>query len=435
MEENKNKRISFLVDDDPDVESGMDTGDRRSRIEKIKKPSIFILMGLAFLGYLYLIFSPSKKDVEQQQKGLNDTVPQAKDAGMQADKQKAYEQALLEQKEKEKREGLMALSDYWNGEDKSDTTASQGEVIENEGQRVDKSGNAALNSYRNVQNELGSFYKQDNGEADALRREVAALRQELEEKNTPEPYNVNNQLALMEKSYEMASKFLPSNAQQSAGPQNDSTTKKEQKPPVIPMYAAKNSVVSVLRRQPTSDGELESWNENRNMRFFSAGSQEKTVVLANSIKACIHETQTVTADNGVRIRLLEDTKIQGMTVPKGNLLTAIAKFQANRLQLIVTSVEYKGNILPVEITAYDIDGQPGLYVPISAERGAITEIVANMGTSAGTSVSLSSTPGQQVASDLSRSAVQGISGYFAKKVRQPKVTLKAGHKLLLLSKK
>lgn len=434
MEENKNKRISFLVDDDPETDPGLNTGDKRSPAEKLKKPVLFMLMGLAFLGCLYLIFSPSKKVIEKQQAGLNDAVPQATGGAMQADKQKAYELDLLEQKEKEKREGLMALSDYWNGENASDTMGKQVEVLENEEQRIDKPGSAALNSYRNVQNELGSFYKQDNGEADALRREVAALRQELEEKNTPEPYNVNNQLALMEKSYEMASKFLPSNTQQAAGSQNDSTTKKEQKPPIIPMYAAKNSVVSVLR-QPASDGELESWNAYRNMRFFTAGSQGKTKVLANSIRACIHETQTVTADNGIRIRLLEDTKIQGMTIPKGNLLTAIAKFQANRLQLIVTSVEYQGNILPVEITAYDMDGQPGLYVPTSAERSALTEIVANMGTSAGTSVSLSSTPGQQIASDLSRSAVQGVSGYFAKKVRMPKVTLKAGHQVLLLSKK
>ncbi|ULT39915.1 conjugative transposon protein TraM [Niabella defluvii] len=73
----------------------------------------------------------------------------------------------------------------------------------------------------------------------------------------------------------------------------------------------------------------------------------------------------------MRIRLLEDTKIQGMTISKGNVVTALAKFQANRLQLIVTSIEFQGNILPVEITAYDTDGQAGLYVPFSPERSAL----------------------------------------------------------------
>jgi hypothetical protein len=39
---------------------------------------------------------------------------------------------------------------------------------------------------------------------------------------------------------------------------------------------------------------------------------------------------------------------------------------------------------------------------------------------------LSSSPGQQIAGDLSRGLVQGISGYFSKKMKTPKVTLKAG---------
>ena len=42
---------------------------------------------------------------------------------------------------------------------------------------------------------------------------------------------------------------------------------------------------------------------------------------------------------------------------------------------------------------------------------------------------LTQNAGQQVAADLSRGVVQGISGYFAKKVRTPKVNLKAGHKV------
>jgi hypothetical protein len=42
---------------------------------------------------------------------------------------------------------------------------------------------------------------------------------------------------------------------------------------------------------------------------------------------------------------------------------------------------------------------------------------------------MNASTGQQVAADLSRGVVQGISGYFAKKVRTPKVTLKAGHQV------
>ena len=99
------------------------------------------------------------------------------------------------------------------------------------------------------------------------------------------------------------------------------------------------------------------------------------------------------------------------------------------------TIELEGNIIPVDITIYDLDGQQGLYVPYSPEMNALTEMAGNMSQQSGTSLMLTQNAGQQVAADLSRGVVQGISGYFAKKVRTPKVTLKAGHQVFLVSKK
>jgi conjugative transposon TraM protein len=175
--------------------------------------------------------------------------------------------------------------------------------------------------------------------------------------------------------------------------------------------------------------------KQKNRGFYTAGSTEEVVQPKNSIKACVHEAQTVVGETGVRLRLLEPAKTPQRTIPKGTIVTANAKFQNGRLQLKVTSVELEGNIIPVDITIYDLDGQQGLYVPYSPERNAVTDIVANMGNATGSSFSMSSTPGQQITSDLSKSAVQGISGYFAKKVRTPKVALKAGYQVFLVSKK
>ena len=72
---------------------------------------------------------------------------------------------------------------------------------------------------------------------------------------------------------------------------------------------------------------------------------------------------------------------------------------------------------------------------VVTEMNALTEMAGNMSQTSGTSIMLTQNAGQQVAADLSRGVVQGISGYFAKKVRTPKVTLKAGHQVFLVSKK
>lgn len=134
----------------------------------------------------------------------------------------------------------------------------------------------------------------------------------------------------------------------------------------------------------------------------------------NSIKACIHESQVVVGDATVRLRLLEDAKTPSRLIPKGTVITAGSKLQGGRLQLKISSLEFKGNIIPVDITVYDLDGQPGLYVHNSFEINAMTEMAGNMSQTSGASVMLMQSAGQQVATDLTGGVVQGISGYFAK---------------------
>ena len=43
------------------------------------------------------------------------------------------------------------------------------------------------------------------------------------------------------------------------------------------------------------------------------------------------------------------------------------------MAVTVNSIESGGNILPVELVAYDMDGQEGLFVPNTAERTAMKE--------------------------------------------------------------
>jgi hypothetical protein len=66
---------------------------------------------------------------------------------------------------------------------------------------------------------------------------------------------------------------------------------------------------------------------------------------------------------------------------------------------------------------------------------ALTEIASNMSQTSGTSIMMTRSAGQQLTGDLGRGVIQGVSDYFSKKIRTPKVTLKAGHQVFLVSKK
>ncbi|WP_430611644.1 conjugative transposon protein TraM [Flavobacterium sp. JP2137] len=444
MKENENKKsVVRVTEGNPAATADVLQDGTQNKMDKLKKPLIFGLMSVVFLGCMYLIFKPSTEKNEIENIGLNDAVPQATGAGMPADKGKAYELEMLERKDQEKRNALTTLSDYWNTDSSEDNENEIPDVDESYGfggsKNPEKSGNPALSSYRNMQNTLGSFYQNENSETMELRKQLDEMKEKLAEKDVPPVTTVDDQLALMEKSYQMAAKYLPTGTNsteaapaKSIAPATTASTQKEQ---FVSFTSSRKNTVSALYREPTDSAFIADWNETRNRGFYTAGLAEQVVQPKNSIKACVHDEQTVIGETGVRLRLLESAQTPNRTIPKGTIVTANAKFQTGRLQLKITSIELEGNIIPVDITIYDLDGQQGLFVPYSSEMNALTEMTGNMSQTSGTSVMLTQSAGQQVAADLSRGVVQGISGYFAKKVRTPKVTLKAGHQVFLVTKK
>ena len=107
--------------------------------------------------------------------------------------------------------------------------------------------------------------------------------------------------------------------------------------------------------------------------------------------------------------------------------------ETNRRGLIGKT--YDGKIGIAVVGVGDADGQQGILIPNSLEYDAVREIAAGMGGSMGSSISISTDAGAQTASDLGKGVIQGVSQYITKKMRTVKVTLKAGHRLLLHSPK
>ena len=150
--------------------------------------------------------------------------------------------------------------------------------------------------------------------------------------------------------------------------------------------------------------------------------------------ACIHQDQTLTDGQTVKLRLLEPLQAGNVLVAKNTVVSGTVKVQGERLDVLVSSIEYAGNIIPVELAVFDTDGQKGLSVPSSMEQEAFNEAMANIGSGLGTSISFARSAGQQVAMDVTRGLLQGTSGYLAKKFRTVKVKLKAGYKVMLYAK-
>jgi len=405
----------------------------KAQWERLKKPIIYFLMAAVCASCFYLIFKPKANNANIEESGFNAAIPQAKDGQLQSDKQKAYEQQLLEQKNEEKRNAVTTLSDYWNDQN---SLNSNGNLSSPTGgiRGLQQSDQNALNSYRNSQQTLSSFYGRDNQEVNNLRKEISRLKNEAMQNNAvPAGLGINDQLELMEKSYQMAAKYLPTNSkQEEPAPKEEVEIPIEKKIKLTSAKPAHPTIVSSLYREPSDSAFIAGLNRNR--FYDSQNDSEKLVQAKNAIRGVVYETKTLVNESTVSIRISEAMQLGRTEIPAGSLLIAVSKFQGARLQLKISSIQYKANVYPVEINVHDNDGQPGLYVPYSAEQNAVSDIVANMSQTSGTNIMMTQSAGQQIAADLSRGVVQGLSGYFQKRVRQLKVTVKAGHQVLLLPK-
>ena len=232
-------------------------------------------------------------------------------------------------------------------------------------------------------------------------------------------------LELAEEQYKLARKYLGGGtaADEEAGP-----TKQRRDSRLSVMQPVREGEVEASTLDPRADFTVE-----RNLGFLTAAGG---VAHADTptVRACVASTQVIRAGSTVQLRLLEAVRIDDTVIPRNTPLYGLATISGMRLQVTVSSVEYGGRIFAVEAVAYDLDGQPGLNVPNSRERTALKEALASVGQTAGTSVNVTRSAGQQVLSELARGGLQASSQYVAGKLREVKITLKANHQLLLISK-
>ncbi|MEB4760197.1 MULTISPECIES: conjugative transposon protein TraM [Chryseobacterium] len=96
------------------------------------------------------------------------------------------------------------------------------------------------------------------------------------------------------------------------------------------------------------------------------------------IKAVIDENNKGFLGSRIRFRLLEDIFIGDRKISKGSILYGqISGFSMQRVDLKIVSLFTQGELFPVNLSIYDVDGMKGLYVPQSVFRDMIREMGSN----------------------------------------------------------
>ena len=404
--------------------------------EQLRKGLVFGGLGLLCALSLWFIFAPSDKDKGAEQEGINKDIPEATVRQLTDNKLKSYELSDKSALENETQAEIGRLSDYFAEEPAS---------LEAQGQNSSTKIEGSLQRYEENKRLLSSFYATDPNaeERDALRAENEDLREALRKKENEEDDEEEKQLRLMERSYQMASKYLPKGGEIPAKaflraeerpivePEAESTP---QEPRMELLAEPKHMVSSLAQTMADSTFIQEYGSKERHLGFHSALAQPSSVQ-RNTLPVVVDHTTALREGDYVALRLLESAHIGELRIPRQSLLIAQAKLGGNRLQLLVKSMEIGGRIIPVKLSAYDLDGQEGIYIPGAEQVSALKEVGANIGGSVGTSFTFASSAKDQIISEAARGVMQGASQLLQKKLRTLQVTLKGGYRLFLVPSK
>lgn len=289
------------------------------QIQQRKKMLVYPLMGLVFLGSMYLIFAPSDKDEAKVENvgGFNADIPQPKGDGIISDKKTAYEQEQMENKQADKMRSLQDFAfslgeENGNGEDLTlidDAPAEKPKTnVIDFGAGAPNNSRSSIQSsaaaYRDMNRQLGSFYEtpKEDKEKEELKRQVEELTARLDAKESGAG-NMDEQVALMEKSYELAAKYM-NGGQQEQVAQAIPTAPVQGKGNATPVKSVSDRTVSGLQ-QPMSNAEfVAEYSKPRNYGFNTAVGSGYSMG-KNTIRACVHNDQTLMDGQTVKLRLLE----------------------------------------------------------------------------------------------------------------------------------
>lgn len=148
-----------------------------------------------------------------------------------------------------------------------------------------------------------------------------------------------------------------------------------------------------------------------------------------AIEAVVNSSQALVNGSVIQLRLSTDIYINGTLIPKGNHVNGIASLNDERLEVEINSIRYGNSLFPVKLEVYDMDGLPGIYIP-----GSISRDVAKQSTDNGLQLMELTSVDPSLKAQAAAAGINTVKSLLSKKVKQIKVMVKEGYKVLLKDK-
>jgi hypothetical protein len=163
----------------------------------------------------------------------------------------------------------------------------------------------------------------------------------------------------------------------------------------------------------------------RRAGFVSETSKTPAAVMPESgpleeinIPVVIQENIDAKAGSNIQLRTLEESKINGVTIPKNTLVTGVVSFTQERVNVLVSSIKGSGRTVVIKLNGYDLDGNEGMPVEGGVNKEIKKDVVGSAIAEAGKVVNVPI---------LNRLPINAGT----KKINDPVIPLPKGYKLFL----
>ncbi|OOG76484.1 conjugative transposon protein TraM [Algoriphagus sp. A40] len=147
----------------------------------------------------------------------------------------------------------------------------------------------------------------------------------------------------------------------------------------------------------------------------------------SSVKAVIHEDQTLVSGSTVKLRITQETNLGDITLPKDQLIYGIASLNGERLKISIRHIRLAEQILPVDLKIHDADGLEGILIPGSISQ----EVSSQTGSQTIQGLGFNSLD-YSLEAQAANAGIETAKSFLGKKIKQVKVSLKAGYQVWII---
>ncbi len=149
----------------------------------------------------------------------------------------------------------------------------------------------------------------------------------------------------------------------------------------------------------------------------------------NAVEAVVHANQVLVNGSIIKLRLATDIYLGGALIPSGHFVSGMVSLHDERLEIEINTIRFGSSLFPVKLQGYDMDGLEGIHIP-----GAVSRDVVKQSADNGLQLMDITSVDPSLKGQAAAVGVNTVKNLLSRKVKQVKVMVKAGYRILLKSK-